>query len=105
MSRLILGVICGLAFGILDVLIMIPLKFEDKTKKTEAMVGAFLERFMLGFIIPNINLGIHPAVTGLFLGLGFSVPTAIITRTYVPIIGIGVIGGVIVGFVTKAVIL
>ncbi|OGF33659.1 hypothetical protein A2223_00095 [Candidatus Falkowbacteria bacterium RIFOXYA2_FULL_35_8] len=99
MNKISLGLICGLVFGVLDVLIMIPLKFENTRKKYEAMSSAFLERFMTGFIIPNIDLGIHPAITGGLLGLGFSVPTAIITRAYIPIIGTGVVGGVIVGMV------
>ncbi|OGF46088.1 MAG: hypothetical protein A2452_01545 [Candidatus Firestonebacteria bacterium RIFOXYC2_FULL_39_67] len=104
MNRITLGVICGLVFGSLDVLIMIPLKFDNPRKKYEAMSSAFLERFMTGFIIPNINLGIHPALTGGLLGVGFSVPTAIITRTYLPIIGTGIVGGVIIGFVSKLII-
>jgi len=100
MSNIMLGIICGLVFGIIDVLIMLPMKVEDKRKKTEAMVGAFFERFMLGFIIPNLDIGLHPAITGAIMGLGFSLPTAIIVRTYAPIIGIGIVGGVIIGFVT-----
>ena len=104
MSRVLLGIICGLAFGIIDVAVMLPMKFEDGRKKTEALSGAFIERFMLGFLIPNITFDIHPAITGAFLGLGLSVPTAIITRAYLPIIGIGVVGGIIIGFVTQAVV-
>lgn len=103
MSRIMLGIICGIAFGILDVLIMIPLKVENKRKKIEAMVGAFIERFMLGFLIPNTDLGIHYILTGLILGLGLSIPTAIITRAYIPIIAIGAVGGVIIGLITNAV--
>jgi hypothetical protein len=68
------------------------------------MSSAFLERFMIGFLIPNVDLGIHPALTGLFLGAGLSLPTAIITRVYAPIIGIGVVGSVIIGFIVKAVL-
>ncbi len=104
MSRIILGLIAGLVFGTLDVIVMIPLPEKDKKKKTEAMVSAFIERFMIGFIIPNLDLGIHPALTGLIVGTGLSVPTAIITRVYPPIIGIGVVGGLIIGFITNAVI-
>jgi hypothetical protein len=104
MNSITLGVICGLVFGILDVLVMIPLKVEDRRKKIEAMSGAFIERFMLGFLIPNVNLGFHPAVTGLLLGLGLSFPTAIITRIYPPIVGIGAVGGIIIGFISKAVL-
>lgn len=104
MSKITLGLIAGLIFGILDVIVMIPLPEKDKKKKTEAMVSAFIERFMIGFIIPNLDLGIHPALTGLIVGTGLSVPTAIITRVYPPIIGIGVVGGLIIGFITNAVI-
>lgn len=103
MNKIILGTICGLAFGIIDVLVMIPLKFEDNRKRMEAMSSAFIDRFMIGFLIPNVDLGIHPALTGLLLGSTLSLPAAIITRAYAPIIGIGIVGSVIIGFIVKAV--
>ena len=105
MNSIVLGVVCGLVFGIIDVLIMLPMKVEDKRKRIEALIGAFIERFMLGFIIPNINIGLHPIATGAILGFGFSLPTAIIVRAYAPIIGIGIVGGVIIGFVANMVLL
>lgn len=101
MNYLTFGIICGLAFGILDVLIMIPLKYEDSRKKTEAMTAAFIERFMIGFLIPVTGLNIDPMITGLIIGLGLSIPSAIITRVYVPIIVIGGAGGFIIGLLTK----
>ncbi|PIP26162.1 MAG: hypothetical protein COX31_03830 [Candidatus Moranbacteria bacterium CG23_combo_of_CG06-09_8_20_14_all_40_16] len=104
MSKIILGTICGLAFGVIDVLIMIPLKYENSRKRNEAMSAAFIERFMIGFLIPNVDLGIHPVLTGLLLGAGLSLPSAIITRAYAPIIGIGIVGSVIIGFIVKAVL-
>ncbi|MFC1872684.1 hypothetical protein ACFLYV_03100 [Chloroflexota bacterium] len=103
MNSITLGVICGLVFGFIDVLIMLPMKV-DKRKKIEAMIGAFIERFMLGFIIPNINISLHPIATGALLGLGLSLPTAIIVRMYAPILGIGVLGGIIIGFITSVVL-
>ena len=103
MNKITLGIICGLAFGVIDVLIMIPLKYENNRKRLEAMSAAFLERFMIGFLIPNVQLGLNPVWTGLIIGAGLSVPSAIITRVYAPIIGIGLGGGAIIGFVTKAV--
>lgn len=103
MSRVVLGAICGLVFGVVDVLIMIPLKYENNRKRTEAMSAAFLERFMIGFLIPNVELGVHPALTGLLLGTGLSLPSAIITRAYAPIVGVGIAGSVIIGFIVKAV--
>jgi len=103
MNRVILGAICGLVFGVVDVLIMTPLKYDNNPKRIEAMGAAFLERFMIGFLIPNVELGIHPALTGLLLGTGLSLPSAIITRVYAPIIGVGIAGSVIIGFIVKAV--
>ncbi len=97
MNNLTFGIICGLAFGILDVLIMIPLKYEDSRKKTEAMTAAFIERFMIGFLIPIVGLNINPMITGVIIGLGLSIPSAIITRVYAPIIAIGAVGGFIIG--------
>lgn len=104
MNAILLGVICGLVFGIIDVLIMIPLKYEDSRKRNEAMAAAFIERFMIGFLIPNVAFGLHPLVTGLALGLVLSLPSAMITRAYAPIIGTGIVGGAIVGFVANAVL-
>lgn len=104
MNKIILGIICGLVFGIIDVLIMIPLKYENNRKRIEAMSSAFTDRFIVGFLIPNVSLGIHPALTGLLLGVGLSLPSAIITNAYVPIIGIGVVGSVIIGFIVNAVL-
>jgi hypothetical protein len=104
MNKIILGTICGLGFGIIDVLIMIPLKYENSRKRIEAMIAAFIERFMIGFLIPNVDLGIYPAFTGLLIGAGLSLPSAIITRAYAPIIGIGIVGSVIIGLVTGAIL-
>ena len=105
MDSLTLGIVCGSVFGIIDVLIMLPMKVENKRKRIEALLAAFIERFMLGFIIPNINIGLHPIATGALLGLGLSLPTAIIVRVYAPIIGIGIVGGIIIGFITNMVVL
>jgi len=80
---------------------MLPMKVEDKRKRAEALVAAFIERFMLGFIIPNVSIGLHPIAMGALLGLGFSLPTAIIVRAYAPIVGIGIFGGAIIGFVAS----
>jgi hypothetical protein len=99
MNKILLGTICGLAFGIIDVLVMIPLKYENNRKRIEAMSAAFIDRFMIGFLIPNVDFGINQAITGLLLGLFLSLPSAIIVKAYAPIIGIGAVGGLIVGFI------
>jgi len=104
MNSITFGIICGAVFGVVDVLIMIPLKYENQRKKIEAMTAAFIERFMIGFLIPNVQFGISPVLSGFILGLTLSLPSAIITRVYIPIIGIGVAGGVIIGVIEKAIL-
>lgn len=104
MDAIWLGLLCGLGFGLLDVLVMLPMKMENRRKKIEAVTSAFIERFMLGFLIPNVNLGIHPIMVGVLLGLTLSLPSAIITRAYAPIVGIGVAGGIIIGVIAHAVL-
>ena len=104
MDSINLGLICGSAFGVISAGIMVPMKLGDKRQKTESLIAAFLERFMLGFLIPVVCIGLNPIITGAILGLGLSVPTALTTRAWAPVIGIGVVGGVIIGVITNAVL-
>jgi hypothetical protein len=95
MSRVLLGVLSGAIFGAFAVATMIPLKMEDKRR---AMAGAFLHRFGIGFIICNITLPWQGWTNGLVVGLLLSIPEAIITKAWPPILTIGAIGGAVIGF-------
>lgn len=97
-----LGLICGLVFGLISSLIMVPMEFDSKREKFEAISSSFVDRFMIGLIIPNATFGLDPLISGLVLGIGLSLPSAIITRAYAPIMVIGAVGGLIIGFVTKS---
>src|SRR5215831_11502331 len=99
MSRLLLGIVCGLVFGLLSVAMMIPLQFEDKRA---AMAGAFINRFSIGFVIGAANLQTPMWCSGLIFGLLLSLPSAIITKAFVPIMVIGTLGGLIIGFIIGA---
>ena len=96
MSRITLGVICGLVFGAVDIGIMLPMSFPDKRA---AIAAAFIARFAIGFVIGAARLPWPGWGVGLFFGLLLSIPDAIITKAYAPIIGMGAIGGTIIGFV------
>jgi hypothetical protein len=95
-SRITLGMLCGLIFGGIDTALMIPLSFPDKRA---AMLGAFIARFGLGFVICNIRLPWPGWLVGLFLGILLSLPDAIITKAMVPILASGAIGGVVIGWI------
>ena len=96
MNRILLGVILGILFGVLDVLLMIPLKVEDRRT---AMLGAFTDRFAIGVLIGATTLPVSPWLQGLIVGLLVSLPSAIITRAYAPILIIGGVGSIIIGLI------
>jgi hypothetical protein len=96
MSKPMLGVLCGLLFGAIAVATMIPLSFEDKRA---AMLGAFINRFAIGVVIGAATLPFPGWLTGLVFGLLLSLPDAIITKAYAPIMALGTIGGLMIGFV------
>jgi hypothetical protein len=97
MSRIWLGVLCGLIFGAVDAALMIPMSFPDKRA---AMLGAFLARSGLGFVICNIRLPWPGWAAGLLLGILLSLPDAIITKAAAPILGTGALGGLIIGWIS-----
>jgi len=98
MSRILLGVICGLVFGVVDVGFMLPMSFPDKKA---AITAAFIARFGIGFAIGAARLPWPGWAAGLCFGLLLSIPDAIITKAYAPIIGMGALGGTIIGVVVS----
>jgi hypothetical protein len=69
--------------------------------KSVAMLAAVLARFGLGFVICNIRLPWPGWAAGLFLGILLSLPDAIITKAYAPIMASGAVGGAIVGWIAE----
>lgn len=100
MTSILLGIVLGLVFGVVAIVPMFKMTFPDKQA---AIVGAFINRFAVGLLIPNALPGIDPIIRGLLLGLLLSLPDAIITKSYAPILGLGVIGGLILGVITRLV--
>ena len=96
MSRILLGTICGLGYGALSAASMIPLSFSNKTA---ALTGAFLNRFAIGFVIGAAHLPSPSWAQALIFGILLSLPDAIITNTYAPILILGAVGGVIIGLI------
>src|SRR4029077_9888918 len=99
MSRLAVGLICGLIFGACDVALMLPMSFPDKRT---ALLAAFLSRFGIGLVIPLVNLPTWPGwLVGMTFGVLLSLPDAIVTKAYVPILIGGAIGGLVIGGITR----
>jgi len=96
MSRLFLGTTCGLIYGALSAASMLPLTFNDKTA---ALTGALLNRFAIGFVIGAARLPVPGWANGLIFGVLLSLPDAIITKAYAPILILGAIGGLVIGII------
>jgi hypothetical protein len=94
MSPVLFGLVSGLIFGAVDVALMIPMKHPDKGT---AMLGAFFSRFAIGFLIGVTRMPVPGWARGLIVGVLISIPDAIVTKAYVPIMVIGAVGGVIIG--------
>jgi hypothetical protein len=94
MNRITFGIVAGLIFGAVDVALMIPMTFADKTI---AMAGAFASRFAIGFLTSVTSLPLPGWARGALVGLLVSIPDAVITGGWVPILATGIAGGAIIG--------
>lgn len=88
------GLLAGLVFGAVSVAMMLPMSFPDKRA---ALLGAFTDRFAIGLVIGCVQLPWPGWLVGLAFGLLLSLPSAIVTKAYVPILVIGGIGGLVIG--------
>lgn len=94
MGRLTGAVVAGLIFGAVAVALMLPMQFPDKRT---ALLGAFASRFAIGFTIGCVQLPWPGWLIGLVFGLLLSLPDAIVTKAYAPILIIGAVGGLLIG--------
>jgi hypothetical protein len=96
MSRPVYGVVAGLAFGTFAVLSMLRLTFPDKRA---ALAAAFIDRFAIGVVIGVADLSWPTWSIGLLFGLLLSAPSAIVTKSWAPIMILGGLGGVVIGVI------
>ena len=94
MTTLMGGIVAGLVFGTISAGLMWPMPFPDKRA---AISAAFIERFAIGLVIGCVELPWPGWITGTIFGLLLSIPTAIITKAYKPVLIMGTLGGLLVG--------
>jgi hypothetical protein len=100
MNRLVLGVLCGVAFGLIDVLMTIFGHHPDRN--TGMLLQAFSSRFAIGFLGANLSLRMHPVLAGATAGLLISLPDAFALKSYVGVLGTGLAFGALAGWAAKA---
>ena len=96
MNRTLFGIVAGLVFGAIAVALMLPMQFSDRRT---AFAAAFASRFAVGLLAATVQLPMPGWVRGLVVGFLISLPDAIVTKAYAPILIIGCIGGVVVAMV------
>jgi hypothetical protein len=73
MNDFLIAVLIGLAAGLIDVTPMIIMKLEKV-----ANISAFTHYFVLGLIIPFIEWGLNPWITGVIVSFVTALPVMII---------------------------
>lgn len=101
MNKLLLGVVCGLLFALADIIIMLPVPINDKRQKMIAYTSSAVQAFSIGLLIPITLMPLPFMVSGAIIGALISIPSAIITGMYPQIVGNGVIGGILIGFIAS----
>jgi hypothetical protein len=100
MNRIVLGILCGIAFGVIDVLMIFFGNHPDRT--TGMLLQAFSSRFAIGLLAANVSLRVHPALAGAIVGVLISLPDAFALKSYAGILGTGLIFGAIAGWAASA---
>lgn len=73
MNNLLIAVFIGIVAGLIDVIPMIIMKL-DKV----ANISAFTHYFVLGLIIPFVNWGLAPWISGVIISVLTAIPIMII---------------------------
>jgi hypothetical protein len=94
------GIIAGCIFGIVSIIPMLFMKFGEEGNKAKAIAASFISRFAIGFIIFNMPLPMAGWMKGALVGLTLSLPDALVTGKYGPILGLGLVGGIVCGMLS-----
>jgi hypothetical protein len=99
MNRLWIGVLCGVVFGLVDVLMTVFGTHPDLTRTM--LLQAFSSRFAIGVLAATVTLPLHPVLAGAIVGLLISLPDAFGLYSYVGVLGTGLLFGALTAWATK----
>lgn len=99
MNPLLLGVLCGVVFGIADVLMTVLGNRPDVGRSM--LLQAFSSRLAIGVLGANVSLGMSQIVAGALAGLLISLPDAFALHSYIGVLGTGLVFGALSGWAAK----
>ena len=94
MNRRFLGLICGVVFGVTDVLLTV----FGNHPVCDNVVGWLAA---IGVLAANVSLGMDQIWAGALTGLLISLPDAFALNSYLGVLGTGVAFGAAAGWVSK----
>src|SRR5262249_51961558 len=96
-----LGIVFGVGLALFDLVTLYRLHWPDRRHQLAAPTAAVNEAFMIGLLSPPTDLGTPRWVSGVIIGLALSLPSAILTKAYQPIIGVGLVAGLALGIAAQ----
>ena len=99
MNRLWIGVLCGVAFGIVDVLMTVFGKHPEMTRTM--LLQAFSSRFAIGVLAATVTLPVHPILAGAIVGVLISLPDAFGLHSYAGVLGTGLLFGALTAWTAR----
>ena len=94
MNQIIKGLVAGTIFGMVSIIPMFLMQFEDKTR---TIAASFIDRFAIGFHNLQPGTSCSDWLKGGIAGFVLRLPDVIVTGKYAPIPGLGLIGGIVCG--------
>jgi hypothetical protein len=93
------AVFAGLIAAVVAVAVMLPLAFPTREDKRTALLAAAADRFFLGALVgpAAAALGMNGLLIGAVLGVGLGIGSALVTKSYLPILVTGLLLGIGVG--------
>jgi hypothetical protein len=99
MRKLWIGITVGIALGLFDVLMIMPMSIPNKEL---VLLGAFSNRFSIGLFSATVVFGFPFWLQGIVVGFILSVLPAVSNPSFAPmILGLGTFGGLLTGLVTQ----
>jgi len=98
MNRLLIGILCGAMFGVIDVLMTV---FGKHPGTTTMYLQAFSSRFAIGILAATVTLPVHAVLAGAIVGLLVSLPDAFGLNSYAGVLGTGLLFGALTGWAAK----
>jgi len=97
MNRIMLGALCGIAFGTADVLMTVY--GSHAGVGSGILLQAFSSRFAIGLLAATVSLGLPPALSGAIVGLLVSLPDAFALNSFGGVLGTGLLFGALTGWI------